>query len=823
MLKFWFTGVLCLLLPCHAHAFLREIAPNAEIRLGADEGLLLVSIDTLTPLHYVRVQREGNYFASAQVADANAGVTVKLYAVSAGKYRWDRVGLTQYSFFELSNDGEFKFEVKAGVVNYPGDLLFRSTGGTRGRMRSTDRALRALDWLETRFPAAAKLPFTYVGHYPDPFIDLYLKRRAAHPEKQLADLDKAADLPKPETPAIPIQELWQANRVASIALNPQGDLLVESVFEKGKWGIDLIDLHAAEARRLVNPPYPVVSMRWLGNRTLVASLGRRGEDKLIEIVQIEDGPNGRVIKNFSLNYMAAVVGSIPSDPTQLLVASPSPFGQRMVHRIDIRSEASAKQSSHTFETRLNKGLKDDFAWYTDGAGQIRAALVAVDKQTALVYAGVDGYRELIRFNGEGDTSFWPYSLSPDGNLLYGFSDWGRAQRDFVAFDPQTKSITQTLFTRPGTDVESIVRNRAGVPIGASYYDSGHLVVGYFDDRNRHLSELVEKAFPDKTAVALARDDEGKVAILGIDGSDYPFAIFQLDTQQHRASLIDEDAPNLSKRKWLPSVIVKATGKDGLPVEAYLTLPNATGKKPLIVLAHGGPIGIRDERHFDPEVQFLAGLGYAVLQVNFRGSEGYGTAYRKAGLGGFGAAIEDDIDAAVDAAIGKYAIDASRMCAMGTSYGGYSALQSAIRHPDRFRCVVSIAGVSDWTLSFTASDASFSAVGRKTLEKYIGDPVAHPDDIARISPVFRVDELKAPVMIVHGTEDERVDYENARRLIRMLNFVGRPPSVIRLDGEGHGITTFKNLEVAYPAIAAFLKSHLAENPVATASAGAGTSH
>jgi dipeptidyl aminopeptidase/acylaminoacyl peptidase len=161
--------------------------------------------------------------------------------------------------------------------------------------------------------------------------------------------------------------------------------------------------------------------------------------------------------------------------------------------------------------------------------------------------------------------------------------------------------------------------------------------------------------------------------------------------------------------------------------------------------------------------------------------------------------------------------------MGTSYGGYSALQSAIRHPDRFRCVVSIAGVSDWTLSFTASDASFSAVGRKMLEKYIGDPVAHPDDIARISPVFRVDELKAPVMVVHGTEDERVDYENARRLIRMLNLAGRPPSVIRLEGEAHGVTMVKNLEVAYPAIAAFLKSHLAENPVATAPATSGTSH
>ena len=798
-----------LFLPTCAHAFLREIDPHSEIKLGANEGLLLVSVNTLTPLHYVRVQREGNYFASAKISDLNAGVTTKIYAVAAGKYRWDRVGLSSNYFYELSNDAEFKFEVKAGVVNYPGDLLFRSVGGIRGRLRTADRALGALDWLETSFPSVGDLPFVYVGHYPDPFAELYRKERVKHPEKKLADLEKSRELPKPEPPSIPIQDLWQASRVSFVALNTSGDLLAESIYEKGKWGIDLIDLRASDARRLVNPPFAVASMRWLGDRTLIASLGKRGEDNLIVIVQVEDGAKGRTFKTFSLPYLATLVGTIPSDPTQLLVASSSPHGQRMVHQVDIRSEATIKQSVRTYETRFNKGLKDDFAWFTDGSGQIRAALVTVDKQNVLLYGGAGEYQELMRFNNEDDLYFWPYRLSTDGNLIYGFAEAGRSQRDFVAFDPQLKKTTQTLFSREGTDTEGVVFNRVGNPIGASYYDAGHLVVGYFDDENRHLNDLVAKAFPDKTAVVLARNDDGKVAILGVDGSDYPFALYQLNAQLHRASLVDEAVPSLSKRKWLPSIVIKARGKDGLPVEAYLTLPNTTGKRPMIVLAHGGPIGVRDERHFDPEVQFLAGLGYAVLQVNFRGSEGYGTAYRKAGLGSFGSAIEDDVDAAVDAVLGRYPVDASRMCAMGTSYGGYSALQSAIRHPERFRCVISISGPTDWTLSFTASDVAYSAAGRRNLEKYIGDPIARPEEIARISPVYRVSDLKAAVLIVHGTEDERVDYENARRLVRMLNLAGHTPAVIRLDGEGHGITTFKNLETAYPAIAAFLKERLAD--------------
>jgi len=122
-------------------------------------------------------------------------------------------------------------------------------------------------------------------------------------------------------------------------------------------------------------------------------------------------------------------------------------------------------------------------------------------------------------------------------------------------------------------------------------------------------------------------------------------------------------------------------------------------------------------------------------------------------------------------------------------------------------VVSMSGPSDRILSFTASDSAYSATGRRALEKYVGDPRAHMDAIFRISPIYRLDELKAPVLLVHGTEDERVDYENARRLVRMLNLAGRPPSLIRLEGEGHGISNAKNRQLTYPVVAAFLRQHL----------------
>ena len=202
----------------------------------------------------------------------------------------------------------------------------------------------------------------------------------------------------------------------------------------------------------------------------------------------------------------------------------------------------------------------------------------------------------------------------------------------------------------------------------------------------------------------------------------------------------------------------------MPIEAYLTLPlNASSKSPLIVFPHGGPIGVRDALEFDPAVQLFASLGYAVLQVNFRGSDGYGRAFREAGRHHYGSLIEDDIDAATRVALKDFPIDGSRLCAVGASYGGYSALVSAIRWPQRFRCAD-----FDFRRQRPATDVHRAATpawyesGRKTdLEKIIGNPATDGQAMREYSPLYRYRELTIPVMLaVHGTEDRQVDYEHS---------------------------------------------------------------
>jgi dipeptidyl aminopeptidase/acylaminoacyl peptidase len=360
------------------------------------------------------------------------------------------------------------------------------------------------------------------------------------------------------------------------------------------------------------------------------------------------------------------------------------------------------------------------------------------------------------------------------------------------------------------DVEAPLIDEVGTLIGASYYRDGLLVSDYFEKTDAAIAKRLRAAFPDQSVGILQRDATAQHFVVAVGGSAQPTNIYVFDRLAARASLVSQTMPWLAERMFAPSHTIRANSKDGLQIEAYLTLPIAgAGKRPLVVFPHGGPIGIRDSRFFDPEVQYLASLGYAVLQVNFRGSEGFGTAFRKAGERNYGTAIEDDIDMALASALAEYPLDEKRMCAMGASYGGYSAMVSAIRWPGRFRCVISMSGVSDRALFFTASDAARTKEGRKLLEERIGNPKTDMDTMRTYSPLYRYRELNLPVMLVHGAEDLRVDYEHTRRLVRMLNLAGRPPVLMELKDEGHSIESNDSRKRVWEGVAGFLRTHLGD--------------
>jgi dipeptidyl aminopeptidase/acylaminoacyl peptidase len=274
-------------------------------------------------------------------------------------------------------------------------------------------------------------------------------------------------------------------------------------------------------------------------------------------------------------------------------------------------------------------------------------------------------------------------------------------------------------------------------------------------------------------------------------------------------LVAEVAPWLDGRLLSETLALDVATTDDLVVEAFLTLPANGGETlPLLALPHGGPIGVSDDRYFSSEVQWLAHNGYAVLQVNYRGSRGYGEEFKNAGLRQWGRGIEDDIEAAVRRVLADYPrIDADRVGVFGGSYGGYSAVMSVIRNPELFKCAASYAGVMDLTLLFTQSELNRTDYLRETLSRYVGDPEVDQAEQMEHSPVYRYRDIKRPVLLGHGMEDTIVDVEHSWRLRKMLFLAGADPEFILLDGVGHGFRYVDDARDFYEPLLAFLDTHL----------------
>lgn len=342
---------------------------------------------------------------------------------------------------------------------------------------------------------------------------------------------------------------------------------------------------------------------------------------------------------------------------------------------------------------------------------------------------------------------------------------------------------------------------AGAP-GFAVTDKTHPDAAFFQ-------ELL-KGFAGQTVVVTSRTRDGRKVVLDVSSDRNPGEFFLLDRNTRRAEFL------VARRSWIdpaamaPVTPVRYATRDGASIEAYLTVsegPSARGK-PLILLPHGGPHGIRDYWEWDGWAQVLASRGYAVLQPNFRGSGGYGKAHERAGYRKWGTLMQDDLTDAVRWAVAQGIADPRRVCIFGASYGGYAALMSAVREPDLYRCAASFAGVYDLALQRRKSDIADHVLGRAYLDRVLGTDT---ELLAQQSPVTFVDRLKIPVLIAHGTRDARVPFDQATTLRDALEDRSKPFEWMEFRGEEHGFYEDANHEAFITRLLAFFEANLKPVP------------
>ena len=265
-------------------------------------------------------------------------------------------------------------------------------------------------------------------------------------------------------------------------------------------------------------------------------------------------------------------------------------------------------------------------------------------------------------------------------------------------------------------------------------------------------------------------------------------------------------PGIEEADLAPTEPITYRARDGLLIDGYLTVPDLDADRwPLVVFPHGGP-ALRDQLEFNPFVQFMANRGFAVLQMNYRGSSGYGRRHKFLGHGQWGRAIQDDIADGVDWAVREGIADPARICIVGGSFGGYAALMGPIRDPQLYRCAASINGVTDvvrW-LRETKRDGRFA-----TLEISVGDPNRDGPELRAHSPLLRASEIEVPVMIAYGDADQVVSPRHSERMADALRRAGNDPVELRLRGGGHNLANSAHRMRLLQALEGFLNEHLGD--------------
>ncbi|MDP1028629.1 S9 family peptidase [Sphingomonas sp. KR1UV-12] len=429
-------------------------------------------------------------------------------------------------------------------------------------------------------------------------------------------------------------------------------------------------------------------------------------------------------------------------------------------------------------------VTDVFDWYADGAGIVRAGWQQSDATgvKGLLYrASPEQSFHLVARRRKGDPAeiIAPLIFRADGSAVT-----IAAENGFDAVYEMSLpdlALGRKLYGVDGYDVDGVRLAPNGDDLeGVAVTDKAERVI-WTSDHLREVQEQVDKAVAPRHATIVSRSADRGRLLIQVGSPSQPGALYFFDTAGNRMQRIAWQNDVLKARTLSPVSTVRYQARDGTSIEAVVTLPRSRPAKnlPLIVMPHGGPFA-RDSEAWDWWSQYLAEIGYAVIQPNYRGSSGYGTAFAKLGEGQWGLKMQDDLDDAAAYLVKQGIADAGRTCMVGASYGGYAAMRAAQRGGG-YRCAISYAGVSDLQ-EMRRYDSQF--LFAKTRGEWL---TRQAPDFRAVSPRYGAATFSVPILLVHGKADKRVPVKQSRLMAAALQAAGKPYEYLEQPLADHHFT------------------------------------
>ncbi|HEY8121018.1 MAG TPA: S9 family peptidase [Myxococcota bacterium] len=524
--------------------------------------------------------------------------------------------------------------------------------------------------------------------------------------------------------------------------------------------------------------------RWLGKRW-----PRYGDSQTT--VQVED----------------RIVHWTPDDPDTVLIHFESPYRDEWprVMKVDVMSGALHPHAPPKQTVR---------EWFVDGQAQVRAgaAYPAGERYELWARATANDEFEVVLRNDLGTDAATFAGFHADPTKLYvSKSHAGRAA--IFEFDMRTKEVGALVFSHPAVDVDALLLSTDGKQRVIGFrYTTDSPQIAFIDvaaeREHRGLLRALSNEYGQAVQIEpVSASRNGEREILHVSSDTQPPTYFAYDRALKQLFPLFDERPGIRRDQLSPTKRVTYQARDGLAIPAFLTLPRGREAKrlPLIVIPHGGPWA-RDSIGWNDEVQLFASRGFAVLQMNFRGSTGYGAEFLQKGYREWGQRIQDDITDGVRWAIAEGIADADRVGIYGISYGGYSSLMGAVRTPALYRSAASYAGVSD--IETTLSDWEYYESAVDTVEQMIGGERGDKERLRENSPLRRAPEIRIPVLLGHGVDDPIVHVKQSQRMAKALRDAGKDVTYLEFPNEIHGFALEANRIRWYEALIAFFEKNLA---------------
>lgn len=622
---------------------------------------------------------------------------------------------------------------------------------------------------------------------------------------------------------LPAEAFAELPFLSSPLLSPDGTRIAAQVTRDGRQWLCIWTLSEPRDHppKFINVPN-VDSFAWAGDSRLIISTvsvgivmgsGMFAIGPMRRIVS-DDLTNDKITPLGKPNGLFADVIFIDSQGRYVLVSSQeTPANSPHVERIDLATGTSVEVQRH---------MDGVWSWFADASGVVRVGVDYRENRARIYYRATpeaplthtDTHRDL--HDGSAIDSI-RFLTNTDSGVIVTNAETGRFA--VYKYDFATDTRGATIFEHPEVDVTAAIFSPDGAVDGVAFEDDRPRM-HWLNPAMVQLQGAIDHTFPNKTNTIINRSRDGNRILIFSTAADDPGTFYVFDRSARRMETFASPYENLIGHAFAPVQAVSYRDRAGVTIHAYLTLPPGKPEHglPLIVLPHGGPF-LRDSWSFDPEVQFLASRGYAVLQPNFRGSTGYGRDFVQSGYGQYGGAMIDDMEDGIDWLADGGIADRTRVCIMGGSYGGYAAIWGAMRSPQRYRCAISLAGPTDLRamLRYDSNDFVPRRYVRELQQRLRGEERI---DLDSVSPARHPEMLRVPLLLAHGRQDPIVPFEQSQRLLTALQRVHAPVESVNFPKSGHGVTDAGERADYFRRVEAFLAAH---NPSGTTPASVAAPH